>query len=378
MNITILGAGMVGRAIVKDLAADVNNHVTAVDHNRNNLDKLGTDTSITVEQADILNDEHVKQLLDDSRLVINALPGSIGFKVLHQIISQGKDVVDISFFEQDAFELDKLAKSRGVTAVVDCGVAPGLCNILAGHVHSLLDETHRYICYVGGLPKKRIGPFEYKAPFSPSDVLQEYIRPARFIENGKPVVKPALSDLELIDFEEVGTLEAFNTDGLRTLQHTLNIANMCEKTLRYPGHAELMQVFKESGFFDADPVEVDGANVSPRSLTSKLLFDQWYLHDDEPEFTVMQVILEGIEDKTNKRYSYYLYDEYDLKNCVSSMARTTGYTCAIVARQILNGLYTLKGISPPEFLGRNTACYQDLLSKYKKRNINLTESILIL
>ena len=375
MNITVLGAGMVGRAIVKDLAADANIHVTAVDQNRKNLDKLTAGASIAVQQADVLNEEHLKPLLSNSRLVINALPGSIGFQVLQQIISLGRDVVDISFFEQDAFELDQLAKSRGVTAVVDCGVAPGLCNILAGHVHRLLDETHRYICYVGGLPKKRTWPFEYKAPFSPSDVLQEYIRPARFIENGKPVIKPALSDPELIDFDNIGTLEAFNTDGLRSLQYTLNIPNMCEKTLRYPGHADLMRIFRESGFFNTEPQEIDGVNVSPLSLTSRLLFDQWYLTDDEPEFTVMRVIMDGFKENTKKHYSYYLYDEYDQENCVSSMARTTGYTCAIIARQVLRGMFNRKGVCPPEYIGQIKKCYDDLLAEYAKRNINLIETV---
>jgi len=125
--------------------------------------------------------------------------------------------VDIAFFGEDPFLLDTLARSKDVTAVVDCGVAPGLCNIVVGYVETRLDFIDRYVCYVGGLPKVRKWPYEYKAVFSPKDVLEEYTRPARFVEFGHQVVKPALTDIELLDFPRVGTLEAFNTDGLRSL-----------------------------------------------------------------------------------------------------------------------------------------------------------------
>ena len=277
MRIILLGAGRVGSAIAKDLAQDSGIQVTVVDISQEPLTRLEAQVPVTGILANLQEDGRVRSIVVDYDLVICAVPGFMGFKTLQGAIEAGKDVVDISFFGEDPFLLDGLAKSKGVTAVVDCGVAPGLCNLMIGYVHRLLDRTDKYVCYVGGLPQKRQWPFEYKAVFSPVDVLEEYTRPARFVEYGEEAVRPALSDVELIDFPEVGTLEAFNTDGLRTLRKTLNIPFMCEKTLRYPGHSNLMRIFRESGFFNSTPVEVNGMMVKPVDLTSKLLFEQWQM-----------------------------------------------------------------------------------------------------
>jgi lysine 6-dehydrogenase len=375
MQITVLGAGIVGSAIAKDLGQEAEFRVTAVDLNQQALDKLVTEAPVRGVRANLQDPASVASAVVDCDLVICALPGFMGFETVKSVIKAGKDVVDISFFGEDPFLLDDAAKARGVTVVVDCGVAPGLCNIIAGHVYDLLDQTHRYVCYVGGLPQVRQKPFEYKAVFSPSDVLEEYIRPARFKEHGQEVVRPALSDIELIDFPEVGTLEAFNTDGLRTLRETLDIPYMREKTLRYPGHANLMLAFRKCGFFNTDPIEVEGQMVAPMAMTSRLLFDQWRLNEGEADVTIMQVVIEGRRKGRRLCYTYHLFDRYDEDTNTTSMARTTGYTCAIVARQVINGLLTQKGICPPEFIGRTQGGYEDLLAEYEKRNIRFTETV---
>jgi lysine 6-dehydrogenase len=374
MRITVLGAGLVGNAMVKDLAQEAAFDIVVVDLNREALTKLEAETPAVGIRADLQEEGQIFSLVADSDLVISAVPGFMGFETLRQVIEARKNVVDISFFSEDPFLLDDLAKSKRVTAVVDCGVAPGLCNIIAGRVVDLLDEADRYVCYVGGLPQVRQWPFEYKAVFSPRDVLEEYVRPARFVAYGQQVVRPALSEIELIDFPEVGTLEAFNTDGLRTLAKTLPIPFMREKTLRYPGHAELMRVFRDSGFFRSTAVDVDGQAVKPLSLTSKLLFDEWRLGEGEADFTVMEVVIEGQRNGDRVRYSYYLLDKYDEQTETTSMARTTGYTCTIVARQVLKGLFNREGICPPEFVGSTAGCYNDLLDEYGKRNIELSET----
>lgn len=156
----------------------------------------------------------------------------MGFCTLKTVIECGKDIVDISFFPEDPFKLDQLAKEKKVTAVVDCGVAPGCSNLILGYMASILDVIESFSCYVGGLPRIRTWPYEYKTPFSPSDVIEEYNRPARLVDNGKVVTQPALSEVELIDLPGVGTLEAFNTDGLRTLIRTMKVPCMKEKTMR--------------------------------------------------------------------------------------------------------------------------------------------------
>lgn len=375
MQIAVLGAGLVGSAIARDLARGVDYSITAVDLDEQVLGKLEADSSIRGIKADLREAGRVADIVADCDLVICAVPGFMGFETVKRVIEAGKNVVDISFFGEDPFLLDDLAESRGVTAVVDCGVAPGLSNIIAGHVGGLLDHIHSYACYVGGLPRIRQWPYEYKTFFSPSDVLEEYTRPVRFVEYGKEVVHPALSDVQLFDFPGVGTLEAFDTDGLRTLMRTMDIPFMREKTLRYPGHANLMRVFREGGFFSTDPIEVAGRLISPLDLTCRLLFERWRMGEWDEDFTVMQVVIEGQKKEKWVHYKYFLLDRYDRETRTTSMARTTGYTCAIVARQILNGLFNRKGVCAPEFIGRARGCFEDLLEGYAERNIELEETV---
>ena len=373
MKIIVLGAGMVGGAIAKDLALDPGLSVTAVDLDEGLLEELGKRSDIEGIRADLADGKTLSSLVAGFDLVISAVPGFMGFETLQRVIEAGKNIVDISFFGEDPFDLDELAKSKGVTAVVDCGVAPGLCNVIAGYIHDRLDRMDSYICYVGGLPEKPEWPFEYKAVFSPSDVIAEYTRPARFVENGKEVVVPALTDQELIEFPEVGTLEAFNTHGLHTLGKTLDVPFMKEKTLRYPGHAELMRMFRECGFFEEEPIEIEGCSVRPIALTSSLFFDRWKSSIDEREFTVMQVIIEGRKEGKDIRSTYFLLDRFDEETQTTSMARTTGYTCSIVARQLIGGMFDHKGICPPEYIGRIEGCFENLLAEYEKRRIYLKE-----
>ena len=367
-KILVLGGGMVGSAIAADLCNEFD--VTLADINAKRLQYLKSLYPLKTIVSDLSKEGKISQLVKDFRLVISAVPGKIGFETLRAIISAGKDVVDISFFERDPFELEELTKVMNVTAVVDCGIAPGLSNIILGY-HNELMEVESYECYVGGLPFKRKWPFEYKAFFSPGDVIQEYIRPARFVSNGKVVTVEALSDPELIEFEEVGTLEAFNTDGLRTLIKTMKIPNMIEKTMRYPGHKELMKVFRDSGFFSDEEIIINGHAIRPVDVTSKLLFKHWKPQKDEDEFTIMKLVVKGKEADKTIEYVYELFDRFDRESGISSMARTTGYTCTAVARLLLGGNLENRGISPPEYIGAIPGYCDRILNMLWQKNINI-------
>jgi lysine 6-dehydrogenase len=375
MRIIVLGTGLVGGAMVKDLAADKDFEIIAVDADKTNLDKLKNLAKVKRIKADLSDTSTLSKLVLDSDLVIGALPGFMGFSALKTIIECGKDVVDISFFPEDALKLNQLAKEKQVTAVVDCGVAPGCSNLILGYMSGILDQTESFACYVGGLPRVRTWPYEYKAPFSPSDVLEEYTRPSRFVENGKVVTKPALSEMELLDFPEVGTLEAFNTDGLRSLLFTMEVPFMKEKTMRYPGHAEKMRMLWETGFFDQEQVQVSGVKVRPLDLTSKLLFSKWKLNEGEEDFTVMRIVVEGKKEGKRKQYQFDLLDRYDQKTKTTSMARTTGYTCTTVARLLARKKICHIGICPPEFLGQNHEYYHLIMDGLKEKNIHFKEKV---
>ena len=372
-KILVLGCGMVGRAIVKDLAKDY--VVKVMDISKENLSKLKNTDSIKKIRADATDLKTLRRHANDSDLLISAVPGFLGFKVLKNIIKCKKNVVDISFFGGDAFELNKLAKKNKVTAIVDCGVAPGLSNIILGYHNSRM-KINSFECMVGGLPEKREWPYQYKAPFSPIDVIEEYTRPSRIVKNGKTIVKEALSDTEILNIEPVGELEAFNTDGLRSLLKTMKIPNMTEKTLRYPGHTELIKVLRESGFFSDKKINVNGNKISPLEMTTRLLFPIWKLGDEEEEFTVLKIKISGTEDEKKICYEYSLYDKFDRKTKVSSMARTTGYTCTAVARLVLEGKFLQKGICPPEFIGALQANFEGVIDDLEKRRIHITRKVI--
>lgn len=364
-NIIVLGAGMVGSAMALDLAKQ--HTVTSADISAKALLPLA-ERGINTVIADLSKPYHIKKAIQGFDLVVGAVPGFLGFAMAKAVIEAGINLVDISFFEEDPFKLNKLAQENGVTAIVDCGVAPGLPNLLVGHHHQDM-RINNFEYYVGGLPQKRQWPYEYKAPFSPIDVLEEYTRPARLMVGGQMVTKPALSDAELMDFPPVGRLEAFNSDGLRTLLFTLDIKNMKEKTLRYPGHIRLMEVLRETGFFNKEAIDINGTMVKPIDLTSKLLFPLWKLEPEEREFTIMKVVIEGEKDKQPVRYEYDLYDEYDPESQISSMARTTGYTCTAAANLILSGHFNSPGIYPPELIGAWPGCLEFILKYLKERGV---------
>jgi saccharopine dehydrogenase-like NADP-dependent oxidoreductase len=293
----------------------------------------------------------------------------MGYQVCETVIKAGKNMVDISFFPEDPFGLDALAKQHGVTVVTDCGVAPGMGNIILGY-HDTQMEIARYECLVGGLPVVREWPWEYKAVFSPIDVIEEYTRPARYVQNSCEVVREALSEAELIEFPGVGTLESWNSDGLRSLIKTMShIPDMIEKTLRYPGCIEYLKVLRAAGFFSYEPVEVNGLQIRPIDVTAKLLFPQWKLKPGEEDFTIMRIVIEGKESDAQKRYTYHLLDRFNRETQTISMARTTGYTCNAVAELVLDGTYNHVGISPPEFVGRAAGCYTRVVEYLAQRNV---------
>ncbi|MBE0423684.1 MAG: saccharopine dehydrogenase NADP-binding domain-containing protein [Lutibacter sp.] len=368
-NIIVLGAGMVGSTMAIDMAKI--HSVTITDFNKSALDKaVKKCDKLTPIVLDVTDKTALQKTIKPFDLVICAVPGFLGFETLKSIIETGKNVVDISFFPENSLDLLELAKQKKVTAIVDCGVAPGMGNIILGYYNEKLNITD-FECLVGGLPKIKKWPFNYKAPFSPVDVIEEYTRPARYVENGNIVVKEALSDIEFVDFEGVGTLESFNSDGLRSIIYTMaHIPNMKEKTLRYPGHIEYINVLKKSGFFNEEKININGVAISPLEFSSKILFNEWKLGDTEKEITVMRITLKGTNKIGEiKTIVYNLHDEFCPKTNTSSMARTTGYTATAAANLFLDGLFTEKGVFPPELVGKHEKCFDYFLNYLKERNV---------
>lgn len=370
MKIVVLGAGRVGGAIVRDLSQEEDFSITVVDLDPQAMERLegfGVETVL----SDLSSPDSVGEAVKDADLVVGCVPGFMGYQTVETVLEVGKPVVDISFFEEDAFGLDALARKAGVPCLVDCGVAPGLTNLILGRMEEALDETRSFKALIGGLPVERGWPWEYKAPFSPADVIQEYVRPARMRRDGKDITLPALSEVELVHFPGLGTLEAFNTDGLRSLLQTSRTPDMVEKTLRYPGHAERMKMLREAGFFSNREIMAPSGPLRPRDVTETLLFDAWRFEEGEPDLTVGRITVEGVADGKRVRHTWNLLDYYNPDTETSSMARTTGYTCAAMARLVAKGLWTESGVAAGETVGRNQACFEFVLKHLAERGVSL-------
>ena len=371
----VLGGGMVGAVMALDLALETDRAVTLFDVDQKKLDDAkGQNPALAVEVADLSSPNTVASIASEADLVLGALPSRFGFEALKAVISTGKPYCDITFMPEDAWHLDALAKESGTVAVVDCGVAPGMSNLLAGVAARRLSPCRSIVIRVGGLPIARHLPWQYKAGFSPYDVIEEYLRPARIVEHGEVVMKEALSEPVLIDFAEVGTLEAFNTDGLRSLTETLDVPHMLEQTMRYPGHRELVWALRETGLLSEEPVEVNGASVSPRDVTCRVLFPKWTYEPGEADLTVMRVEGVGDHDGVPTRLTWDLYDELDPATNWTSMARTTAFPATIMARMIESGIVSTPGVHPPENLAGDDRVLDTLLAGLAARGVRYRET----
>ena len=319
---------------------------------------------LSIHKVDVKKKPILIKLLRNFDVIVGALPPDFGFEMMKTAIEAGTDVVDISFVPENPLKLDSLARKKKVKVVPDCGVAPGISNMLIGHAISELKKVNEVYIKVGGLPVKHGPPLDYKIVFSFETVIEEYTRRVTIVKDGKlKEVKP-LSGLEELDFKGFGKLECFYTDGLRTLIHTIKgVKEMDEKTIRYPSHTVKIRTLLDCGFFDTDFIEFKGMKIKPRDFSLKLLAPKLAL-GKEKDFTLLRVDVKG-----EKHLRYELIDYY--RAGVTSMARTTGYPCAIVARMMkkIKGI----GVIPPEKLGMDNVIFSEILKQLRKRNITIRQ-----
>jgi lysine 6-dehydrogenase len=272
---------------------------------------------------------------------------------------------------ENPLALNEEAREKGVTIVPDCGLAPGISNILVGHSVKKLDKVQAVYIMVGGLPEKPVPPLGYVVTWSAENLIDEYTRRARIVRAGKRVMVDALTGLEHVYFPGLGKLEAFYTDGLRTLLHTMmGVEEMWEKTLRYPGHAEKIRLLKALGFFEKGRINVYGADVSPRELTIKLL-ERKLRKPRMRDVVALKIEVSGLRHGEKRSYVYHLINRYDDKRKITAMARTTAYPASITAQLILAGTLRERGVVPPEEIGMKDELFQHFMNELGKRGINI-------
>ncbi len=373
MKVIVLGSGKIGSIMAREFASSVDDAmVTMADINEGRAKSaasaiLGADW-ITIDTTDY---EDLVEKIRGYDMVLGALPGDYGYMSIRAAIEAGANMVDISYTVEDPLDLDAAAKEKGVTVVPDCGVAPGLSNILVGYAASRLDTVKTAHFMVGGIPEKPVPPLGYTITWSADGLVDEYVRDVSIIKDGEKVTVPALSGLEEIEFPGVGTLESFYTDGLRTLADSIEgVESMWEKTLRYPGHVEKVRLLRDLGFFDDKPVKTLVGEVSPKYVTARL-FERTLWMPEIGDLLAMRIEVSGQLGGEEKSYVYRLVDYFNHETGVSAMARTTGYTAAIVAAMLAKGKIVEKGVLTPESLARDPDFTEGVIAELGKRGVKV-------
>ena len=378
MKVLIIGCGNIGSVSAQDLVKSVpSTEIVVADKN----EKRAKDVAEKIEKDNVswtgLDTSNYGELVNTLKgfdLAMGFLPGKLGYGLCKACIDAGKDLVDVSYMAENPMTLNASAAKAGVTIVPDCGLAPGISNVLVGHAVGKLDEVKAVHVMVGGLPEKPVPPLGYTITWSPESLIDEYTRKVVIVKKGRKVEIEALSGVEAITFPKVGELEAFYTDGLRTLLYTMeNVEEMWEKTLRYLGHAEKIKAFQTLGFFDEKKIDVEGVNVSPRKLTVKLIGEKLW-KPEVKDIVVLKVEVVGVENGKKTSYSYHLLDNYDKKQGITAMARTTAYPASIVAQLMLKKAVKEKGVVPPEKIGMDKKLFSQFSDGLKKRGIKVSET----
>ena len=381
MKALFLGCGNIGSAAVDDFAKSMSSvQVFAADKNSARAEeaanRAATD-NVSWIQLDVLNHRQLIRELENFDLVVGFLPGSLGYKLVEACVEVGKNLVDVSFMSENPLTLNSKAVEANSTIVPDCGLAPGISNILVGHALKRLDKLQKVHIFVGGLPEKPLPPLGYVVTWSTESLIDEYTRKARIVEDGKIVDVETLSGLEKVEFPNVGELEAFYTDGLRTLLHTMNeLDSMWEKTLRYPGHAKKVGLLKTLGFIDEKHINIEGVNVSPKKLTAKLL-EQKLCKPEVKDIAILKIEVTGIKEGKEEHHNYCLFDRCDEKRGITAMARTTAYPASIIAQSVLTKTIKEKGIVPPEKLGMHEEFFKFFLNELGNRGVRITRNEVI-
>ncbi len=367
MNICVVGAGMQGSVVAQDLVKS-GHAVTVLDNNINLLRQLKKTTRVSAREFNVTNKVKFIRLIKPFDVIVGALPAAMGFYTMDCAISAGVDLVDLSYSPEDPFLLHEKAEQEGIRIVPDAGFAPGLSNILIGETYQEFNGIDDLKILVGGIPQKPEPPFNYHVTWSLADVIEEYARPSKIVKNREMITVQALSGVEEFSMPKIGRLECFYTDGLRTLLKTLkHVKNMEEKTIRYPGHAQLFKMLIDCGFFSEQSVRYRKRLVNIKDVNIEYLRNILRGGDKED----LSILIIEIK-KGSKKRKFTCVDYYDKKKDITSMTRMTAYTGSIITQCIKD--YEHFGIVPPEHLGMDKKLCRYIKAELKKRNIIIKKS----
>ncbi len=344
MNILVLGGGQQGRVIAADLARSLPQaRVTVADVREPRLAPL---SNLRWLAADCADATAVARRMRSHDLAVGALPSRLGFGVLQAAIDARRPLVDVSFCSENPLELDAAARAAGVAILPDCGLAPGLSHLCCGHA-AAQGPVEELVIHVGGVAQDPSRPYGYVVTWSLDDLLEEYLRPARFVRDGAPRTLPVFSEVERLEVDGAGTMEAFLSDGLRTLIDTLpGVPAMAEKTLRWPGHVEAVRPLVERGTF-LDTFRRECLVEEPRDLVAMVVRVRW----------------------RRRAARMTLVDRWDEASRLTAMSRTTALTTSVTAQLVARGGAREPGVHPLERVAREADAYRFIVDEMARRGV---------
>jgi lysine 6-dehydrogenase len=380
MKLLVLGAGLQGCACAYDLLQNpATTQVTLADLRPEKLPKfLAGDWRgrLRTLRLDVSDSAAVHAAFQDHAAVMSAIPYYYNGPMARAAVESGCHFSDLGGNTEIVLEQKKLheeAQSKGISVIPDCGLAPGMVNILAAEGIRRVDQAEKVKIFVGGLPQSPEPPLNYQIVYSLEGALDYYTTPSWVLRGGRPVQVEALSEVESVEFPSpVGTLEAFHTGGgISTLPFAYQgkIDVMEYKTLRYPGHAAVVRPIRELGLLAKDPIDVKGKNVVPRDLFIAAVSPR--LHKPEGrDLVALQVEVTG-KKKRGKPASvtFRLIDYYDAKHGISAMMRTTGYSLSITGQMQVDGRVKAKGVHTPD----EAIPFKGYVAELAKRGVKIEE-----
>jgi lysine 6-dehydrogenase len=359
MKLAVFGAGLQGCACAFDLLR--NPEVTEVRLADRTLDRLPpylrphVGGRLTLHALDAGDSAAVTTVVRGTSAVMSALPYTLNLALAHIAVREGVHFSDLGgntgivFQQRD--ELDAEARARGISVIPDCGLAPGLVNIIAELGIQRCDTVSAVRLFVGGLPQHPQPPLNYQVVYSLEGMLDYSTTPSWVLRDGARRQVAALSEIVPVPFAEpLGTLEAFHTGGgLSTMafRYEGRIPTMEYKTLRYPGHARVLEAIRELGFFSLDPIDAGGVRVAPRAVAIAVM-DKALRKPESPDVVALRVVVEGTRGGTGVTHTWELIDRYDAEHGISAMMRTTGYSLAITGLMQTSGDVVATGVHTPD------------------------------
>lgn len=380
MKVVVLGAGLMGKEIARDLVASEQvEKVFLVDvaeaQAKEFVATLNSD-KIEAVRHDAQCDVDLREAIVRGDVVINALFYTFNERVAKAAIDVGVHVVDlgghIGGITEAVFQLNEEAEKKGVTVVPDLGVAPGMINILTGYGASKLDSVEAVKLFVGGIPTEPKPPLHYTQVFSLDGMFDHYTEPSKMITKGTLTEVESLTGIEPIYFDEFGVLEAFYTSGgISTLHKTFpDVKTLEYKTIRYKGHAEKFKLIADLGFLDkTNTVEAGGHEVNVREVTREVLKKKLDL-GNKVDAVLLRAIISGEKSEEQITYEYEMVVRKDVEKNVTAMARATANTISVVAQMIGTGMITARGVHPPE----SVVPGREFIQEMAKRGVVIRET----